>query len=141
VRAIFDTNVVISGLVWEGTLYPLIDAAVDGKVQLFTSPTLLTELRRILGKDYVAAKLSSKNYSADQVFAIYCELAELVYPNSVPRVIANDADDDHVIACALAANVDIIVSGDKHLHSLGISYRGIQILRPAQAVVLINAEN
>jgi uncharacterized protein len=131
VRAIFDTNVVISGLVWEGTLYPLIDAAVDGKVQLFTSPALLTELRRILGKDYVA----------DQVFAIYCELAQLVYPNSVPRVIANDADDDHVIACALAANVDIIVSGDKHLHSLGNNYQGIQILRPAQAVVLINAEN
>jgi predicted nucleic acid-binding protein len=38
-------------LVWEGTLYPLIDAAVDGKVQLFTSPALLTELRRILGKN------------------------------------------------------------------------------------------
>jgi uncharacterized protein len=135
VRAIFDTNVVISGLVWEGTLYPLIDAAVDGEVQLFTSPALLTELRRILGKNYVAAKLSSKNYSADQVFAIYCELAQLVYPSSVPRVITND--DDHVIACALAANVDIIVSGDKHLHGLGTSYQGIQILRPAQAVELL----
>jgi uncharacterized protein len=56
-------------------------------------------------------------------------------------VIVNDADDDHVIACALAATVDIIVSGDKHLHSLGTSYKGVQIIRPAQAIILINAEN
>jgi predicted nucleic acid-binding protein len=38
----------------------------------------------------------------------------------VPRVIENDPDDDHVIACAVAAKADIIVSGDKHLHSIRI---------------------
>ncbi|MEW5967996.1 MAG: PIN domain-containing protein [Pseudomonadota bacterium] len=40
-------------------------------------------------------------------------------PQEVPRVIEQDADDDHVIACAVAGQAGLIVSGDKHLHSLG----------------------
>lgn len=55
-------------------------------------------------------------------------------PLSVPRVVADDADDDHVLACAVAARADLIVSGDKHLLGLGDNYQGIAILTPAQAV-------
>ena len=58
-------------------------------------------------------------------------------PVNVPRVIANDADDDHVLACALAGNADLIVSGDKHLHSLGGEYQGIRIVTPVEAVRII----
>ena len=46
---------------------------------------------------------------------------------TVPRVIERDADDEHVIACALAGQADLIVSGDKHLHSLGEHYQVIAI--------------
>jgi predicted nucleic acid-binding protein len=49
----------------------------------------------------------------------------------VPR----DADDDQVIAAALAAQADLIVSGDNDLLSLG-QYQGITIVMPAQAVQL-----
>ena len=52
----------------------------------------------------------------------------------VPRVIEHDADDDHVLACALAGQADLIVSGDRHLHGLGGQYQGIPIVTPAQAV-------
>ncbi|MCC6659090.1 MAG: putative toxin-antitoxin system toxin component, PIN family [Rhodocyclaceae bacterium] len=55
-----------------------------------------------------------------------------------PRVVANDADDDHVLACALAAQADLIVSGDKHLLGLGGAYQGIRIASPAEAVQLLN---
>ena len=49
-------------------------------------------------------------------------------------MIANDADDDHVLARAVAGQADLIVSGDKHLHSLGGHYQGIPIVTAAQAV-------
>ena len=49
----------------------------------------------------------------------------------------NDPDDDQVLACAVAANADLIISGDKHLHDLGGSYNDIRIVTPAQAVQLI----
>lgn len=61
-------------------------------------------------------------------------LATMAAPTSVPRVIVNDADDDQVLACALADNAGLIVSGDQHLHSLGGEYQGIRIVTPTEAV-------
>jgi hypothetical protein len=58
-------------------------------------------------------------------------------PQVVPRVIEHDADDDHVLACALAGQAGLIVSGDKHLLALGGQYQGISIVTPDQAVELI----
>jgi predicted nucleic acid-binding protein len=49
----------------------------------------------------------------------------------------NDADDDEVLACAVAASADLIVSGDKHLLSLGGQYKGIRIITPAEAVRIV----
>lgn len=64
-------------------------------------------------------------------------MAIVVQPASVPEIIPNDPDDDHVLACALAANAEMIITGDKHLHSLGGEYQGIRIIAPAEAVRLI----
>jgi len=48
-------------------------------------------------------------------------------------VVPDDPDDDHVVACAVAARVDVIVSGDKHLLKLR-EYQGIRMVTAAQAV-------
>jgi len=58
----------------------------------------------------------------------------LVTPSEVPSVVANDPADDHVLACALAAGADLVVSGDRHLLDLGGTYQGIRIVTPAEAV-------
>jgi predicted nucleic acid-binding protein len=64
-------------------------------------------------------------------------LVKLVAPVEVPRVIADDPDDDHVLACAIAARAELIVSGDRHLLGLGGSHRGIRIVSPAEAANLL----
>jgi predicted nucleic acid-binding protein len=51
-------------------------------------------------------------------------------------VIAADPDDDHVIAAAMAAMADLIVSGDRHLLALG-THRSVRILTPAEALARI----
>lgn len=53
-------------------------------------------------------------------------------PLSAPRVVERDPDDDHVIACALAAHADGIVSGDLGLNELG-QHQVIPILTVSQA--------
>jgi predicted nucleic acid-binding protein len=58
----------------------------------------------------------------------------LVAPATVPRAVPGDVDDDQVIAAAVAARADIIVSGDrKHLLPLG-NYAGIPIIDPSEAL-------
>lgn len=56
------------------------------------------------------------------------------------HVVADDPDDDKFLDCAVAAQAEIIVSGDEHLLSLG-SFQGIQILTPAAFVVLLSQES
>ena len=67
----------------------------------------------------------------------YGVLAKVIRPKRIGRVVPDDPDDDAVIACALAARAELIVSGDKHLLGLGGQYQGIRIVAPAEAVELI----
>lgn len=59
-----------------------------------------------------------------------------VTPLATPRAVPNDIDDDQVIACALAASVELIVSGDSDLLVLH-PWRGIQILNAAEALQFV----
>lgn len=53
------------------------------------------------------------------------------------KEIIEDPDDDVILACALAARADMIVSGDNHLLKLG-RWKGMDILNPADAVQRID---
>ncbi|MCG3186410.1 MAG: hypothetical protein IOMNBAOH_00967 [Rhodocyclaceae bacterium] len=136
-RVVLDTNVVVSALIWGGTPFRLIQAATAGEIELFTSPVLLAELREVLSREHLAARLVEQRSSVEEAIALYGELAIRVSPLATPRAVPNDADDDHVVAVAVAARADLIVSGDKaHLIPLG-SVEGIPIVSPAQAVAII----
>ena len=60
----------------------------------------------------------------------------LVAPASIRRTVPDDPDDDHVLACALAAQADLIVSGDAHLRNLK-RYQGMRIVAAAEALEII----
>lgn len=137
-RLVLDTNVVVSALVWGGTPLKLLQAAADGDIELYTSPALLAELMEVLERKPLASRLSRQRSSIEQAVGFYGELAISVSPLSTPRAVPGDADDDHVIAVALAARADLVVSGDKHLLSMG-RYEGIAIVAAAEAVRCIEA--
>lgn len=132
-RVVLDTNVVISALIWGGTPYKLLQAATNGDIELFTSPALMTELRGVLAREHLASRLRVQASLVAQAIALYGERAVSVSPLSTPRAVPSDPDDDQVIAVALAARADLIVSGDADRLTLG-SYAGIGILSAAQAV-------
>ena len=137
VRVVADTNIVVSGLLWEGgPPRRLIDAAFAGEIELYTSAVLLDELADVLTRAKFARKLSASALSAEQLVWRYARLAKRIRPDTVERVVPGDPDDDHVLACAFAANVELIISGDHHLRALG-SYRGIRIVNSATAISLI----
>lgn len=137
-RLLLDTNVVIAGLLWSGHPRHLLDLAIDGSVALTSSPALIDELAHTLNYPKFSQRIAAHCATTPSALTVrYSALVTLVTPSDVPRVIANDADDDQLLACALVANADLIVSGDKHLHSLGGTYEGIRIVTPAEAVRLV----
>lgn len=136
-RIVLDTNVVLSALLWRGTPYHLLQTIRQREaIKLFSSAVLLEELAGILTRPSPAKRLALLKITARQVLADYAEAVDLVTPLATPRVIADDPDDDHVIAAAVAAGADIIASGDRHLLSLG-TYQAIRILVPVEVLAAI----
>jgi len=133
VRLVLDTNVVVSALLWGGTPERLIALAGDGAIQLVTSPALLAELERLLGRPKLTTQLQRQGLNPRDVLARYVELAQAIDAPLIEEAQLRDPDDAVVLACARAAQVDAIVSGDADLQVLG-AYDGIPILSPAQAL-------
>lgn len=132
-RFVLDTNVVVSAVIWGGLPFRLLQAATDGDIEIYTSPALLAELRTVLSREHLASRLARQPASVDEAIRFYGDLAISVSPLAVPRAVPRDADDDQVIAAAIAANAEIIVTGDADLLSMG-SHQGIAIITAAQAV-------
>lgn len=136
-RIVLDTNVVLSALLWRGTPYRLLQTVRQHEhAQLFTSAALLEELGEVLARPLPQQRLALLGRAAHEVLADYIDAVELVTPLLTPPVIAADADDDQVIAAAVAAEADLLVSGDHHLRALG-SHQNIRIVTPAEAVRLV----
>jgi len=138
VKLVIDTNVVVSGLLWLGNPGRVLEAAANGRVTLYTSPALVTELTETLSSEKLAQRIERSGLTLDELLARYLSVAIVVQSVSVPPVIVEDPDDDHVLACVLAAGADLIVSGDSHLLNLA-RYRDIPILSPAECVRRIGA--
>lgn len=133
-RLVLDTNTALSGLLWQGTPGKLIDAAKRQAVDLFSSTPLLAELQGVMMREKFAKALAARGLQVDMLFEGYAALVQLVVPATISPTILRDPTDDAVLACALAAQADLIVSGDHHLLDLQI-YQRIPIVSPAQAVL------
>lgn len=137
-RVVLDTNVVASGLLWDGVPARLIDAGKSARIELSTSRVLLAELTRILRRPKFAKIIGAGDITVDDLVLGYAEIAVEVIPARMNPVITADPDDDHVLACALAAQADLIVSGDSDLLNLK-RYQNIDIVTAGDALSRIIA--
>lgn len=135
-RAVLDTNIVVSGLLWHAAPRQLLNAARERRVTLCTSSVLLGELADVLSRVHLARVVIANGASPTALMQRYGVLATVIAPAQISRVITNDADDDAVLACALAAGADLIVSGDAHLLNLK-QYHGMRIVTAVEALMAI----
>ena len=135
-RLVLDTNVVFSGLLWRGSAYELLTAIRQAsEVKLFCSADLIEELADVLSRPPSIKQLSSIGKTAKNVLEDYASIVEFVEPAEISPT-SIDPDDDPVLACALAAAAELIVSGDTHLLNLKQFHR-IQIVDPREAAARI----
>lgn len=138
-RLVLDTNVVASAILWGGSPRLLLQAAREKRIALYTSTPMLAELSDILARRKFARKIAASLLTIEQLVDGYAQLATLVRPPALTGI-APDADDDVVIATALAAKADLLVTGDKPLLSVG-SYQGVRIARVMETIQLIATGN
>ena len=134
-RVVLDTNLLISALIFRGLPAQLLLRFENPQHALFTSPQLLAELEDVIFRNKFEKPIAQAQTSARQLFDGFVALAHTVKASPLRERVSRDADDDAVLACALAAGADLIVSGDDDLLVLK-QYQGIPILAAQQALEL-----
>jgi putative PIN family toxin of toxin-antitoxin system len=94
------------------------------RLTLHSSPVLLEELTDVITRPALTRRLASIGKTAHEVLAGYLEAIALVEPPRRTARRPRDPDDDHVLACALAAAASLIVSGDP-VQQLRANSRGL----------------
>ena len=131
-RAVLDSSVLVSAfLTPHGSVARLLRDPARSRYELCLSEAILTETAEtLLGKSKLRRYAE---YADDDVRAYIRWLltqAEIVPDTPAPRVVLNDPKDDPIIAAAVAAKADYLITGDRaHLLPIG-EYQGIRIISP-----------
>lgn len=131
-RVVFDTNVIVAGVVAEGLCREIVESHLPDHTPVL-SHRLWEELAEVL-----RAKLGLEPDDLP-VLGLYQRLATWVEPVATEPPVCRDPDDDWVLATALAGEAEAIVSGDEDLLVLG-EYRGISILSPRRFLTRLTGE-
>lgn len=123
---VFDTNVVMAGIVAEGLCREILEIHV---------PEHTAILSQVLWNELLVTLRRKFDLTPDDlpILGLYRQHAEWHEPVALQAAVCRDADDDWVLATAVAGDADAIVSGDADLLTLG-NYSGVKILSPRQFV-------
>ena len=115
IRAVLDTNVIVSALLFEGETSRLIDHWKQGRLTLILSPAIFAEMVQVLSyPKFQLEEAEIKILLEEEIFPS----AEIINPKSRRKRYTRDPQDDKFIHAALAGSADFIISGDRHLLEL-----------------------
>jgi len=126
-KVVLDTNILISSLFWGGIPRRIVDLAISGHIQSVTSWEILNELQAVLSEDFQMPLVKVKDILRDVL-----SFSQLVKSKPLNMKI-RDLDDVKIIATAVAAKADYIVTGDKDLLALH-QFDKIRVVTPSDFI-------
>jgi len=130
-RVVFDTNILISALLWHGPPARCVALARQRLVQSVTCLELLDEFASVLLRRFQLTVAE-----VQRARQLVQDFSELVVITGQLRVVVEDPEDDKVVECAVVGNADYIVTGDKHLLALK-QYGNIAIVKAAEFLKIV----
>ena len=125
-RLVFDTNVIVAGIVAEGLCREILETHLPEHTPI---------LAQVLWDELVGTLRDKFGLRSDDlpVLSLYRQLAEWCEPVPLAKKVCRDPDDDWILATAVTGRAGTIVTGDHDLLSLK-KYSGIAVLSPRQFV-------
>ncbi|MBP6942296.1 MAG: putative toxin-antitoxin system toxin component, PIN family [Syntrophorhabdaceae bacterium] len=110
-KAVFDTNVLIAAFLTEGVCSKLLVRARKGECDLILSQDIIREFEKVLSK-----KFGLSRQEIYDVRAVLSEATKEIIRKVDPiEPVCRDKDDNKILTCALAADADLLVTGDEDL--------------------------
>ena len=139
-KIVLDTNVLVSALINpHGKPAQIINYVFENKIRLFTSPSIMEELERVLSYPKLMKRHGLNSEELKEFICDLLSIMSLIEEEKIIEVIMEDPSDNKYLSCAIDAKVDFIISGDIHLLNLG-EYEGIRIVTPAQFLEIMERE-
>ena len=131
---VLDADCVVAGVLTAvGATTQLLEFWREGAIELVACPNLLEEVRRTLGSPRIAAKYGFEPAEIEEfVEQLGREGVMFGDPVDPPRVVPGDPNDDYLVALAIEAEADWLVTRDKHFD--GLRVRGVRIITPGRLV-------
>ncbi len=127
-KIVLDTNVLIAALIARGVCHELLEHCVL-RHTLLTSDFILEETQeKLIEKFGYTAELAA------EAVTVLRSRMKVVPASKLDSPICRDPDDDNILAAALSAHCDCIITGDKDLLVLK-AYEGIDIFSPRHFLV------
>lgn len=142
-RVVADANVLISAALARSPDAPsvlVLDAALDGRLELVTSPLLLREVASVLARPRLRKYLSldeADRFRAD----LAVQTVLIADPSGTVQAICRDPHDDYLVALARAANAQALITGDLDLIAIDPMELSFEILTPRRLVDRLIAED
>jgi uncharacterized protein len=137
IRAVLDTNALISGLLSEDSPPPsLVDAWLDRRYVLVTCLYQVEEISHVLAYPRIASRLRLSDAEVDLILAALLSQAEVVGGDLRLPGVSRDPKDDPLVACAMEGAADYLVSGDADLLDLG-KHENTRMVSPREFVEIL----
>jgi putative PIN family toxin of toxin-antitoxin system len=131
IKAVADTNVYISAILFGGKSEKIRKLAREGKAEILISEFILAEIAGVLKR-----KFNWLDWQISEVIKDTMAITTLITPAVTLSVIKEDEPDNRVLECAVEGQASYIVSGDEHHLQPLKEYEGITILSPMQFLKL-----
>ena len=130
-RVVLDTNQHISAIIRpDGHPAQIVQLWRIGLIELAISPAILEEFEAVVHRPRIQQRYNLSDADINEYSEVLRTTTVLVPGIMIVDAVPDDPDDNIIIACAIEAEADFIVSGDQHLLLLG-SYHGIPIVKAA----------
>jgi putative PIN family toxin of toxin-antitoxin system len=127
INVVLDVNVLVSGYNFEGVEREIIRHWNGLAFELYVSDHIIETFDDVLNRPYFSRLVNPERRQI--ILDRLRSQAERVDPAEGIHGVADDDEDDLILATAVAANADYLVTGDKGLLALG-AFQGIPIMTP-----------
>ena len=136
-RAVLDTNVLVSGLITDhGPPRQLVDAWIEGQYTLVTPLYQVKELSHVLAYSRIASRLRLSEAEVDLILAALLSQGQVVPGALHLPGVTRDPKGDPLVACAVEGAADYLVSGDRDLLDLGET-NNTRVVTPREFVEIL----
>ena len=127
-KVVVDTNQFVSSIIHRyGPSAQLLQAWRDYHFILILSQKILEEIKRVLQYPHIKQKYNLNQAEIESLIQMIEQEAVVLSESMNLDVVKDDPDDNKILACAIEAQADYIVSGDHHLLDLH-QYQTIPII-------------